>query len=330
MKDAGVIINWYGVPCHCRCRHCLLRSGERLSQIPFERAEAIAEKFAQWRDEEDAEDFCVEFGGGYSCELPWLVKYLEFRARHGTAFAPFVPMNGMRIRSDAEVRDLLGTLKDTDIVEVGLTFYGTGDLHDRWARRRGDFDYLLSVARAAAECEMQRVETIFLREATLRDLPELLGALEQIPGLKHRSVDPWDYRGRGKLLEDERIRAAEVERGPEDVRRLVNRQRYRSEAEWVQRLAAGEVPGKTQRWYSIAVWEDNVETLESADCRQFINQMREADDAFHRAIPPLPELAERFGRKDGDRLYALRDLEWKWLDPLPCRTSRNQHYRQVR
>jgi len=314
VRDAGVIINWYGTPCYCRCRHCLLKSSERLTTVPFERAEAIAEKFVRWRDERDAAELCVEFAGGYSCELPWLARYLEFRARHGTAFSPFVPMNGIRIRSEADTHDLLLMLKDADIMEVGLTFYGTGEMHDRWARRKGDVDYLLSVARAAANSGMQRVETIFLREATLGDLPELLGVLDEIPGLKHRSLGPWDYRGRGKLLEEERIRAPDINRLPDGIKCFVNVERYRSEGEWVSRVSAGDIPAKTQRWYLIAVWEDNVERLESADCGQLIEEMRDADDAFHRSIPPLRELAARYGDPRGDRLYALRDLEWKWTD----------------
>jgi hypothetical protein len=57
-----------------------------------------------------------------------------------------------------------------------------------------------------------------------------------------------------------------------------------------------------------------VEELESADCGELLREMREADDAFHRAIPPLGVLARQYGHDAGDRLYALRDLEWKWVD----------------
>jgi hypothetical protein len=314
MKDAGVLINWYGIPCHCRCRHCSLRSGERLSQVSFERAQGIAERFLAWRDDQGNPDLAVEFVGAYSCELPCSMRSIEFRSRHGTSTAPVILTNGMRIRSDAEMREMLLRFKKAGITDVGLTFYGTGETHDHFAARPGDFDYLLGMARAAGECELKRAEAIFLHEGALNDLPSLLATLDQIPGARHCSICTWDYRGRAKWLEEERIRASQVEALPEEIRRLINLERYRSEAEWLQRIAQGAIPAKTARWYFIAVWEDNVERLESVPCQALIGEIRDADDAFHRAIPPLPVLAERYGDKGGDRLYALRDLEWKWTD----------------
>ena len=314
MKDAGILINWYGTPCYCRCRYCSLRSGERLSRVPFERAEMIARKFIEWRDAQAAHDLAVEFVGGYSYELPWSAKSIEFGARHGTQTAPVVLTNGMRTRSDKEMVEMLRTFKDAGMTDVGVTFYGAGETHNRFAGRRGDFDYLLSMAHAAAECGMQRAEAIFVHAGDLGELPGLLTALDEIPGSKHRSICTWDYRGRAKSLEQERIRASEVEALPDDIKRFINLERYRSEAEWLERIAADAVPAKTQRWYFIPVWEDNVEELESSDCGEVIARVRQADDALNRAIPALPTLANLHGDKDGDRFYALRDLEWKWVD----------------
>jgi hypothetical protein len=173
---------------------------------------------------------------------------------------------------------------------------------------------LLSMAHAAAECEMERAEAIFMHPGGLGDLPRLLTALDEIPGAKHRSICTWDYRGRAKALEQERVRAAEVEAVPDEVKRFVNLERYRPEAQWLERIAADEVPAKTRRWYFIPVWEENVEELESSDCGKVVARLREVDDALHRAIPPLPALAKLYGDKAGDRLYAMRDLEWKWAD----------------
>lgn len=314
MKDAGVIINWYGVPCRCRCRHCSLRTGERLTRVAFERAQGIAERFLEWQDAQGSSGLAVEFVGGYTYELPWSMRFVDFHSRHGTSTAPVILTNGMRIRSDSEMREMLLRFKEAGMTDVGLTFYGTGRTHDRWAGRKSDFEYLLAMARAARECEMKRAEAIFVHQGNLDELPNLLAMLDQIPGARHCSVCTWDYRGRGKSLEQERITASQVEALPEEIRRLINLERYRSEAEWLERIAQGAIPAKTARWYFIGVWEDNVERLESVPCEALTAAIRDADDAFHRAIPPLPVLAERYGDKGGDRLYALRDLEWKWTD----------------
>ena len=314
--DVGVGIGWYGSPCNCRCRHSSLESGKRADTVPFERAKALAEKFVRWLEAQGIEDFPVDIIFGYSPDSPDLAQCTEFNLKHG-ATGRFVPVNGMRFKSDEELKDLFLSFREIGVTGVGVTFYGLRDLHDRWAGREGDFDYTLQVAEKAAECGIDRCEGIFLSREALPNLAALIDLLDPIPGRKGRHICPWDYRGRGKNLENERIRASEISGLPRSVRELIDLggwRSYKPEAEWIERIAAGGILRKNSRYCMIAVWRDNIERLESMDCDEILQAMRDVDNRFYEAIPSLSTLAKLYGRRSGERLYALRDLEWKWTD----------------
>ena len=316
IRDLGVGIGWYGSPCNCRCRHCSLESGKRADTVPFERAEALAEKFVRWLEAQGIEDFPVDIIFGYSPDSPEFVQCTEFNLKHG-ATGRFVPVNGMRFKTDEELKDLFLSFREIGVTGVGVTFYGLRDLHDRWAGREGDFDYTLQVAEKAAECGIERSESILLSREALPDLRALIDLLDPTPGRKGRHICPWDYRGRGKNLENERITASEISGLPGRVKEFINLDGWRSykpEGEWVETIGSGEFRRKTSRYYIVSVWQDNIEHLESADCGRVLQEIRETDEGFYQAIPSLSALAELYGRRSGDRIYSLRDLEWKWTD----------------
>jgi hypothetical protein len=313
LRDRSVILEWYGVPCHCRCRHCLLSSGARVSSVPYQRATGVADKFAVWRKTHAGESPEIHFWAAYCCDFPELPRHLDFCRRLGCP-STYEPINGIRIRSTSEIEDFLRILADAGVKQVNLTFYGMKEFHDRFAGRAGDFEFLLEIARLGPQSGLERSESIYLLSDSLDELPALVEELDRIPGLGSRHVWTCDYRGRAKKLEDQRPTVDEIDRLPASVTRFLDREGQRPETEWVRVVSAGEVPEKLVRNYLIPIWPENVAELESEDCWRILSRLREADDEFHREVPPLEELARLCGDGNGQKVYALRDLEWKWQD----------------
>ena len=312
MEDASVNLSWFGVPCHCRCRHCLLNSGDRLSTVPYENAKHVVERFLRWRDRQEVKGFTVSFAVGYSSDFPHLMEYVKFCARLDMGGG--LQVGGMRRRSEEELRQFLPRLKSAGVSKVGLSFYGMGKSHDDFARRKGDFDFLLNIAQAVTDCDMERFETIFVRRGFIGELPALLHELESIPGSCSRSLTLFDYRGRGKFLEEVRPTLADIEALPDSVFRFLNRDRYKTEREWVRNIAMGTIPEKKHRHYLIPIWKENIQELETWDLRDILLRLRRMDVKVTELLPSLAELADIFAQPDSNRLYALRDLEWKWRD----------------
>lgn len=311
------MVQWLGLPCHCRCRHCLYESGRRITTVPFEQAKAIATRFVEWRQEQGHPNFSVDLAIGYPERSPHVEECLVFNRQYGGTHG-HVAMNGTPLMDRSMLRDFLLSLKDAGAVAVQCTFYGVREQHDRWAGRNGDFDYLILVSEVAVECGLPRQEAVFLSREGIDDLPALMQTLDRVPGSPERSVAPWDYRGRGKTLESERPTAADLERLSDDLRGLVSLHSrhggYRSEAEWLEKIAGGDFPRKGRRYYILTLWEESIDHLASADSGAILQELRDTDERFHRAIPSLATLARLYGQQDGDRLYTVRDLEWKWVD----------------
>jgi len=240
------------------------------------------------------------------------VEHVKFCTRSRLSGANSLQAGGWRRRSEEELREFLSVLKSAGVSKVGLSFYGIGKSHDDFAGRKGDFDLLLNIAQAVADCGMQRFETIFLRKGFTGELPALLHELESIPGCCSRSLSPFDYRGRGKLLEEVRPTLADIEALPDHVLQFLNRKGYKTEREWVQSIATGAIPEKKYRHYFIPIWDENIEELDTLAPDTILLRLRQRDNRLNESLPSLADLANVFADPDGERLYALRDLEWKW------------------
>lgn len=300
-------------PCGCRCRHCLLESGQRLSGVSFDRTMALAERFVRWREDNGLPNFPIEIGFGYACDVtPRFLRTLEFSRELG-ATGKHVPVKGRAFMDEDTLRQDLLTLKAHGVENIGLTFYGLPEFHDRWAGRRGDFEHTMLAARLTAECGLNRYDTVFASRQSAADLPELLERLDGVPGCGERIVCAWDYRGRGKRLEDERLTTEEVAALPAHVREQMD-SAYKPESDWVKAVLVGDYPRKSRRYYMLTLWDENIEGLEATDPGDILRGMRERDDRMYQSIPAMPALAELYGNESGNRLYTLRDLEWKWID----------------
>ncbi len=169
------------------------------------------------------------------------------------------------------------------------------------------------MAELIAECGLSRTETILITKSGLADLTRLLDTLDAIPGLVERHPNLIDYRGRGRTVDHERVELQDLATIPSGLRDAIDPTRYRTEASWIQSIHAGTIPEKTERVYFLTVRDDNVQQLEDDDCAAILRSIREEDEARWSVEPSMSELASRYGKPRSQKLYALRDLEWKWL-----------------
>ena len=314
MKDASINFSWFGVPCNCHCGHCLLSSGARLSAASYTEAQGVVERFLRWRAADRSNEINIGFAVGYAQDFPHLFDYIEFCRRAGLPGADGFQAGGIRRRSGLQIRSFVKALRAAGVRRVGLSFHGLARSHDAFCCRPDDFDFLLEIAQAVADGGMNRFETIFMRRSAMHELPELIHRLDAVSGLGARYLSPFDYRGRGKLLEAERPLISDLDSLPESLLQFLNKQTIRSEAQWVQMIASEIAPQKQTRHYFIPIWEGNLEELSEAQPADYLARLLEMDTAFRNKLPPLANLAHTFGESPGEALYALRDLEWKWTD----------------
>lgn len=316
VKDAGVMVEWFGLSCHSLCNHYLLGGEQRRGAVEFERAMALSGRFVKWREEKGLAGFTVDIITGYTNRLPEFVETLEFNRKHGSTEGLFFP-NGMKMMTEGKIREMLSGLRSVQVKGLWLTFYGSREHHDRFVSRQGDFDQLMLIARLAGEYGIERWEGVPLLKGVIGGLPDLVDSLDTLPQPAGRFVYLLDYRGFSKRLEAQRPTVDDLERIPERLHQYLRNQRakpHKTEAEWVERIAAGNYARKTERYYVLPVWEENAGWLESSDCDAILSDIREQDDRTYQAIPSLPTLAELYGKKKGRKLYWGRDLEWKWID----------------
>ena len=83
VTDWGVCIQSNCAPCACRCRHCCLDSGVPAG-VSYERAQRVAQRFLDWKERAGRTDLRVDFGVGFSCEMPGshVLDYAAFRRDH--------------------------------------------------------------------------------------------------------------------------------------------------------------------------------------------------------------------------------------------------------
>jgi len=242
-----------------------------------------------------------------------LVDYISFKNAYDLPGKDYMSLNGLPLYSQEELRNLLSILSQTGIRVVNLSFFGIENIHDKFARRFGDFDYLLTIARIITEYGLLRSESIFLRKPTLKILPELVRMLDNIPGLAERHFSFFDYRGLAVKLDDERPEYTDITALPDNILENINFNTYRPEAEWYRRIMSNELPMKTLRVHSIVVNNRNANYLEREPCDKILASLQKREEQRRIIEPSLISLANIYGDKEGYKMYALRDLEWKWM-----------------
>ena len=302
MKTASIAVQTLCVPCHNRCRYCLLSWDGKLPGADYDRSASYARRFYDWI-QENRPELSFQFYFGFSMEHPRLTDAIDFMGSIGSAGGQFLQLDGLAFRDEAGTRAYLSNAKAHGIRAINLTFYGTRDYHDRFAGRTGDFDYLMTILRTSLSLELEvSVGVPLTRENT--DQAEELCLLLGNAGVSPRFFVP-HAEGRGVSLDPIRLRRQDLDALPESVRNRFNTRMYRTEAQW---LHSDSLPLPERRMLTVSLTPENVEFFESLPFDETIRYLEGLDEAYYNALPPVPELMECYGNPDSEELYSFRDL----------------------
>ncbi len=304
MKTESVLLQTLCVPCACRCRYCLLDWDGKPLGLPWERSVDFARRFKRWMDENRPE-LRFSFAFGYAMEHPRPREALAFLREIGSPQATFLQCDGMRMRSREECESLTRLLAEEGVKHLNFTVYGLREYHDAFAGRRGDFELLLRMLRAARETGLETSAGIPLSAESAPQADALIELLRRETGCGKIRLFVPHQEGRGIALEPIRFSEADWETLSPETRRLLNRQLYRPEREWLEEGAF--VPEK-RRSLLLSLRPDNIERWEAMAPGEILAETEALDEAYYAAFPTLPELAARYGDPKGGRFYRQRDL----------------------
>lgn len=301
MKTVSINVSSLSVPCANRCRYCLLSWDGHCRGASYEECRDYAEKFHGWL-RENRPDLRFEFYFAYSMDHPQMLKTLSYMAESGYAQGEFLQFDGMKFRRPEESWKLLSDLKDRGIRLLDFTFYGTREYHDRFAARKGDYDYMLTLMAQARELGLQTEAGIPLTHENAAQAEELIETLEALGPEKIFCMVPHG-EGRGVSLDRVRFPQADYDRLSPKVRSHFNRDLYRPEGEWKDQLKEYE-----RRVLTIVPTPENLDRLRSMGWAETIRWMEKLDDDYYAALPTAARLYESYGDPQGQAFYSQRDL----------------------
>ena len=302
MKTTTIAVQTLCVPCHNRCRYCLLSWDGKLPGADYRRSERYARRFHQWILE-NRPDLSFQFYFGYSMEHPNLTDAIDFMNGIASPGGQFLQLDGLAFRSETETAGYLAAAKAHGIRAINLTFYGTRNYHDRFAGRKGDFDYLMRILRAARSMELDVTVGVPLTRENAPQAEDLFSVLTE-SRVSHRFFIPHS-EGRGVTLDPIRLRQRDLDALAEPVRQRLNTNVFRSEAAW---LRANPLPLPEKRMVALSLTPENIGFFEKLPFEETIRHLEALDDAYYNALPPFPELMAMYGDPDSDLLYSFRDL----------------------
>ncbi len=303
MQTASINVSTLCVPCANRCRYCLLSYDGHLPGADYDRSQRYAERFWQWL-KENRPELGFQFYYGYSMEHPRLTDAIDFARKIGSAGGEFLQFDGLRFRNEEETEALLRGIIAHGIRMIDLTFYGTRAYHDRFAARQGDFDYLLSILGAANRLGLEVNVSVPITNENAAQMTELLDLFSAYRTQRVMIFVP-NGAGRGAALESIRLTRPTLDSLPEQVRAHINLNRFKPEGWWV---GEGNFSTPEKRMLGLTLTRENIDCFERLDFAETSARLEQLDDAYYAAVPPLPELARRYGDPAGEGLFSERDL----------------------
>lgn len=307
MKTVSINICNLCIPCQCHCKYCLLSWKGSTSGVPYLRSEDYARRIYE-EIKRDKKDLGFSFYCGYSMEHPNIEQMLAFARETGSSAASFLQLNGMKMRDDRELGAYLKNLHNQGIRVIDLTFYGMGESHDRFAGRKGDFDYLLRIMKAANGAEIAVTADVALTSQNAPEMGELLSVLKTLSPEKISLFVPHS-EGRGRVLEPVRFSKAAFDSLDGEIQNMLNPRVFKTEAQW---LSDGDFQPYEKRVVTVVLDQDNISFFEEKSLEEAISYVEQLDDDYYSHFPSLQELAARYGDPENTLFYRRRDLEMKY------------------
>ena len=308
MKTVSVSVANYCVPCQCRCRYCLLGSCGKNTGVDQQEGMDFADRVLREIRDERPEMTKGSYYNGYCMDMPDLAGYIRYGRERGYPCGRFLQMNGFAFRTDEELDRLMTMIRDEKTELMDLTFFGTEEYHDRFAGRKGDYPFLLRMLEAANRAGLPVTISVPLMRENLGQAEELLHTLQGYETQNIRFFLPHS-KGRGRSILGQRITREEFDRLREEVRSRFAKTKHMTEAEW---LASGEIPEAQGRNLTLVLTPEEFPRLKEMSGAEILAMLEELDDRFRAQMPPVHELAKRYGNPEGQELYRIRDLTLKW------------------
>lgn len=307
MKTVSVLIHSLCVPCYDYCRYCLLSWNGKVEGTDWDRSVRIAERLMdELRDQQP--EISRGFSFGYSMEHPDLKGAIRTFRRLGGPTADYLQCDGMKMRNDTECIELMGMLHDEGIKQLNFTLYGLSDYHDRFAGRKGDFELLMRMMRAAKTSRLPFSTGIPLTAENIHQVDNLVSILQEIGSEKVFLTIPHE-EGRGKLLRDVRLSMLGFLELSAETQKLLNKKIYRTEGDWLQE---SEPIQDNQRMILISLRPDNIDDYEKRSAMSIIREIEALDENYYSSFPSFQELAKIYGDPNSDKLYRIRDLYYHY------------------
>ena len=303
MKTVSINVMNLCVPCENRCRYCLLSYDGKIGGVDFARSQAYARSFYDWI-REHRPDLSFLFGFGYSMEHPNLFEAIEFCQSLGSPTGEFLQLDGMKFRSEQELTDLLSNLKSRCIKLINLTFYGTERYHDRFAARAGDYRLMMNTLKVANSIDLDVTVGIPLTHENAGQIDSLLQELNSFKIERIYCFVPHS-EGKGKFLEAIRLTLDDYEALSQRVKMLLNRDRFKTEGEWVR---TASFPEPQSRVLTVTLTPENIDFFENQSFEDTVAWLEKLDDDYYRAVPDFGYLIRRYGDPRGVKIYSARDL----------------------
>ena len=304
MQTVSINVQTLCVPCSNRCRYCLLSYDGQLSGAPYERSRAYAAHFHSWLREKRP-DLNFAFYWGYSMEHPQLLDAIDFAASIGSPTAEFLQFDGMAFRTESQLPELLQGIRAHGVKLIDLTFYGTKQYHDRFAARRGDFDYMMAILSTANRVGLNVQVGIPVTKENLGQLDELIVQLIAAGAQRVFCFVP-HCEGRGAALDAVRITQEDLDALSPMVTCHFNSDRYRTEGQWL--LSAPQEPER--RALTLSLTKENIAHFEVLPFEETISFLEGLDDSYHAALPTFSQLLSQYADPHSPLLYSRHDL---WL-----------------
>ena len=303
MQTKSIYVMNLCVPCENRCRYCLLSYNGRTNGIDYKRSEAYAKRFYNWIQQHRPELSFV-FGFGYSMEHPNLLEAIDFLQEIGSPTGRMLQFDGMKFRTEEELFIFLTEIKERGIQLIDLTFYGTEEYHDRFAARKGDFAYMISILRVANKVGLPVEVGVAVSHENVDQLEMLMTELETYKLERLFCFVP-HAEGKGASLNSVRFSQKDYDGLPDKVKQYLNTNRFKTEKEWIQNP---DVFITDKRMVALTLTPENIEQFESMDFDETISYLENLDDAYYCVIPSVETLMEMYGDLESDLFYNARDL----------------------
>ena len=306
--DFGINIAGYVAPCHCKCNHCLLGCGENiLSKVDYNKFREVALKFKDWKIDHNIEVCfypynCAEFEE-YKDSID-VNRQLDFQAWW------YMNINGTEMRCGKELENWLDGLFKHGISCINISWFGDETFHDAFVNRKGYFGYLFEVLETAGRIGLTVNNMLYLLKSNLSMLYDLYNKLNCVSKKSGKYFSLLDYLGSSRKRMNEFISLENYEALPDFIKNTISRNKYKTEAEWLDIINTNRFVPPTKRVVNIMVTPENVDELLQLTAGEIVGRAHSIDIKLQAAIPGFKYLADNYGSSSSNILFDFRSLIW--------------------